>query len=90
MAKPKAEAGFAGAQCSVSRPRRIVITAEVRTLLAELDKWMDQYLDQSAKLAPGVDISHAEAVDIGADCERVKGIILGIAWRLNKASTGRK
>ena len=71
-------------------PRRIVITTEVRALLAELDTVFDRYGVLNEKLAPQSGVSDSEAVDSGAEREHLKRVLLGLAWQLNKASTGRK
>jgi len=68
---------------------KIVVTKEVRSLLAELDQAMQLFHNQTLILS-GREISHSRAVDIGAERESNKISILGIAYRLNKASTGDK
>ena len=66
---------------------KIKATAEVRKLLVELDGLFQVFHDQTRILAePGV--SQQEAVNVGADRETQRSLILSCAYRINKASRG--
>jgi hypothetical protein len=81
-------ARFADTSCSPIRMPKIVITAKVRTLLAELDAVMQAFHGHTATLAqPGIETQ--QAVEVGRIREDVRAQIVGIAWQLNKASTGQ-
>jgi hypothetical protein len=56
-------------------------------LLVELDSAFRTFHSQTATLADRATPEN-EAVDVGADREVQKRVILGIAYRINKASRG--
>jgi|HubBroStandDraft_6_1064221.scaffolds.fasta_scaffold400410_3 hypothetical protein len=64
---------------------KIRVTRKVRELLVELDSIFEQYHEISKKLA---DNDYEHHLSAGYDRELQKGIILGCAWRINKASKG--
>jgi hypothetical protein len=68
---------------------KIILNEEVRTLLKELDDVMQKFHAATAVLADRT-TPLPTAIDIGAERESIRTHIVGIAWRLNKASTGRK
>ncbi|MDE2104207.1 MAG: hypothetical protein KGL39_43625 [Patescibacteria group bacterium] len=59
-------------------------------LLAELDDAIQSYLGTCRQLGPDSGICHTDAVNLGIEKEHQRSIIIGIAWNLNKASTGRE
>lgn len=69
---------------------KIVVNKEVRALLVELDDAMQTFHNMTKSLAPGSGLDEHMAVEVGAEREHVKRQILGIAWRINKASRGEK
>ena len=66
---------------------RIRCTAKVRELLFELDKALEQFGEQTRILA-AKDTDPSTAINVGADRESTRNLIVGIAWRINKASKG--
>lgn len=64
--------------------RRIVVNAEVRALLGELDALFRKFDEQTALLSGP--LGDVEAAGIGADREQVRAAIVGCAYRINKAS----
>lgn len=69
---------------------KIVVNNKVREILAELDRHIARYSEQTSQLAPDSRLATSDLMHIGAERELQKGIILGCAYRLNKASTGRE
>ena len=65
----------------------IKATSKVRELLVELDQAFQVFHSQTGTLAEKTTAENA-AMDIGAEREIQKRIILGIAFRINKASRG--
>ena len=68
--------------------KKIVVNAKVRALLRELDEIMDKFHVLSGTLARR-EISASEAMNAGYDRERIRGQIVGVAYRLNEASIRR-
>ena len=68
---------------------KIRCTKKVRELLVELDTAIGRY-QQQAKVLASADISNSTAMEAGLEKEAVKSLIVGIAWRINKASKGIK
>lgn len=68
---------------------KIKLRRSILPLLIELDKWMSADIEAARKLSDQ-SLAHNEATDIGAERLLNKGIIIGIAWRINKASKGIK
>jgi hypothetical protein len=66
---------------------KIRVTRKVRELLVELDQRLELYHELSRKLADS-NLSTSDHMSAGNDRELEKGIILGCAWRINKASKG--
>ena len=64
----------------------IRVTAAVRALSLELDTVIKKFNALQEQLSDR-DLPEQVAVDLGADREIQKRIILGVAWRLNQAST---
>ena len=72
--------------------RKIIITTEVRKLLADLDVQFQQFDELTLKLTANAysDLSMTDAVNTGADREHCRALIAALAYRLNLASTGRR
>jgi len=69
---------------------KIKATSEVRKLLVELDGAFETFHRQTGALSErgqGALDSHM-AVEVGAEREHQKALILGLAYRINKASRG--
>ncbi len=64
-------------------------TRKVRELLVELDVAMQKFHQETGRLA-SKNISDTEAMNLGADREHTRAIIVGIAYRINKASRGER
>ena len=62
---------------------------KVRDLLVELDEAIQKFQSQTAILS-NRHIDNSTAMNIGADREAIRSLIVGIAWRINKASKGMK
>lgn len=60
-------------------------TKEVRVLLYELDGHMRRFHECTAKLADRT-LGDVEAVNLGADREQIRSMIVGCAYRINQAS----
>ena len=69
--------------------RRIVVNAQVRALLQELDEVLERFHEKTRTLSDS-GLPHNEAVNVGAAREVIRTQIVGLAWRINKASTGRE
>ena len=71
---------------------KIRATREVRKLLVELDQAFEKFHINSRKLTTEGQrfLSEMEASEIGYDQTVVKTNIIGIAWRINKASKGEE
>jgi hypothetical protein len=69
---------------------KIKATAEVRKLLVDLDAAFQTFHNQTGSLAArGEDaLDDHMAVEVGAERELQKHLILGLAYRINKASRG--
>ena len=65
----------------------IKATAKVRELLVELDQAFQVFHSQTSALAEETTAENV-AMDIGAEREIQQRLILGIAFRINKASRG--
>lgn len=61
------------------------ISKEVRSLIVELGHAFEKFHEQTATLAEPT-VGQAVALDVGAEREHQKNIILGIAHRLNEAA----
>ncbi len=68
--------------------RKVVVNANVRALLLELDDEMLKF-HAATKLLADLYISSSQAVRIGADRESVRARIVGIAYRINEESIRR-
>lgn len=65
---------------------KITCTKKVRALLIELDQTFAKFISQTSVLAGAID--NSSAMDVGASREATKAMIIGVAWRINKASKG--
>lgn len=68
---------------------KIRATREVRALLVELDGLFQKFHEQTAVLA-NRSIETTVAIDVAADRKSTESIILGCAYRINKASRGER
>jgi hypothetical protein len=68
---------------------KITCNSEVRRLLVELDEAFATFGEQSKTLAQ-IGLDQSTAIRVGADREAQRGIIIGVAWRINQASKGVK
>lgn len=66
---------------------RIVVTKEVRTLLAELDALFRRF-DEKTQALSYASTSDTDAINIGAEREQVKAEIIGMAYRIRNAAFG--
>jgi hypothetical protein len=66
---------------------KIRVSRRVRELLVELDQAYERYGAQVEILADRRS-SPSLAMNAGAERESIKAQILGIAWRINRASRG--
>ncbi len=68
---------------------KIKVNKEVRTLLVELDKAFQQFNWIVEQLGAGV-YNDPAIGDLGAEKIHAEHLILGISYRIHKASTGVK
>jgi hypothetical protein len=66
---------------------KIRCSAKVRELLIELDAAFEKF-GQQAKVLADHSTDGSTAVNVGLDKQIQERIIVGIAWRINKASKG--
>ena len=71
---------------------KIKATRKVRELLVELDAAFERFHANSRQLSSDGQrqLTESQAGDVGADQLAVKHLIIGIAWRINKASKGEE
>lgn len=68
---------------------KIRVTPKVRELLVELDQALNVFNAQTEVLADRTgDVPQSTLLNVGADREHQKIVILGLVWRINKASKG--
>lgn len=66
---------------------KIRVNQAVRELLVELDTHMQRYHSLTAQLSDPATATNF-AIDAGAERQHITTVILGCAYRLNKASRG--
>jgi hypothetical protein len=69
---------------------KIKVNAEVRTLLVELDNAFQKFHAASAKFSEPKSMSVHNLAELNISKSAAEHEIIGVAWRINKASTGVK
>lgn len=71
---------------------KLTANRKVRELLIELDEVFERFHVNSRSLASDNQkhLTESQAGEIGADQQVIRTHIIGIAWRINKASRGEE